>query len=59
VAEFFAMGGYGRFIWPAYGIAFLVMAVLFVQTLRAHRARRRELEGLEGQGLEGRRRRRG
>jgi heme exporter protein D len=50
VSEFFSMGGYGQFIWPAYGIAFLVMAVLFVQTLRAHRARQRELEGLEGEG---------
>jgi heme exporter protein D len=54
VAEFFSMGGYGQFIWPAYGIAFLVMAVLFIQTLRAHRARQRELEGLEGKRRRGR-----
>ena len=29
------MGVYGQYIWHAYGIAFLVMSVLFVQTLRA------------------------
>ena len=25
---FFAMGGYGAYVWPAYGVAFLVLAGL-------------------------------
>jgi heme exporter protein D len=28
MSEFFDMGGYARFVWPAYGIATLVLAAL-------------------------------
>lgn len=41
------MGGYGGFIWPAWGITVLVLAWLIVQSLRAMRARERELAELE------------
>jgi len=27
MAEFFAMGGYGAYIWPAYAVFFVVLAI--------------------------------
>jgi heme exporter protein D len=27
MAEFFAMGGYGAYIWPAYAVFFIVLAI--------------------------------
>jgi heme exporter protein D len=44
------MGGYGAYIWPSYGIAAAVMLGLLLTSLRAMRARRRELAVLEGEG---------
>ena len=45
--EFFYMGGYGAYVWPAYGVTALVLAGLVWAVLsRAARARRR-LEALE------------
>ncbi len=40
---FLAMGGYGRFVWPAYGLVFLVVAALQVTTLRTLRTREKVL----------------
>jgi heme exporter protein D len=54
ISDFLSMGGYARFVWPAYGIGFAVMAGLLVQSLRSYRARQRELAGLEGQRRRGR-----
>jgi heme exporter protein D len=42
VAEFLAMGGYGAFVWTAFGFTILVMAGLFWLSWRA--AGRREAE---------------
>jgi heme exporter protein D len=42
VREFLAMGGYGAFVWTAYGITFAVLAGLFWQSW--HRARKRTAE---------------
>jgi heme exporter protein D len=50
------MGGYAAYVWPAYGLTAAVMLGLLFGTLRSLRARRRELEALEGAGG-GRRRR--
>lgn len=50
------MGGYGLYIWPAYGAAAVIMAGLLVASLSTVRARRRELAALEAEG-HGRRRR--
>lgn len=36
MSSFFAMGGYGAFIWPTYGLALLTMAGLIVWTMRRH-----------------------
>ena len=37
MAEFFAMGGYGGYVWPAYGVTLAVMLGLLWQSLRARR----------------------
>jgi heme exporter protein D len=42
VSDFFAMGGYAAFVWPAFGFAALVMIGLLAQSWWA--ARRREAE---------------
>jgi len=47
IATFFEMGGYARFVWPAYAIAFVVMAGFVVTSWRTLRARRASLEALE------------
>ena len=41
------MGGYGAFVWPAFGLTFVVMAAMVIGTLTSLRARRRELDSLE------------
>jgi heme exporter protein D len=45
--SFLAMGGYARFVWPAYGVAFLVLAWMLADSLGAYRRSRRELQSLE------------
>jgi len=47
ISTFLAMGGYAGYLWPAYGIAAFVLAALLVLSLRAMRARERELEASE------------
>lgn len=47
---FFAMGGYGAYVWPAYAVALIVIAGMVAQTaLNAHRQRER-LRALEKDG---------
>lgn len=31
--DFFAMGGYGFYVWLAYGISFLVLILLLINTI--------------------------
>ena len=47
IESFFAMGGYGAYVWPAYGLTAAVMIAFLVTTLRALRSRRKSLERLE------------
>ncbi|HXE16468.1 MAG TPA: heme exporter protein CcmD [Stellaceae bacterium] len=47
VDHFLAMGGYAVFVWPAYGVALVVMAGLAIHGVAAYRRRRRELARLE------------
>ncbi len=47
MSEFFNMGGYAGYIWPAYGVSALVLVGLIVQSLAAYRAATREVESLE------------
>jgi len=39
--EFFSMGGHGGFVWGAYGVAALLMAIEPLLAWRRHRAARR------------------
>ncbi|MGB1006117.1 MAG: heme exporter protein CcmD [Thalassobaculaceae bacterium] len=55
MAGFWEMGGYGAFIWPAYGVVALVMVGFWLAAWRDLRRRRDELAALEAAGL-GRRR---
>ncbi len=34
LSEFFAMGGYGSYVWSAFGITFLSMLILLITSLR-------------------------
>ena len=58
VATFLSMGGYGGFVWPAYGLSAVVMVVLLVVTLKSLRQRERELKILQGSAANRERRRR-
>jgi heme exporter protein D len=44
------MGGYGAFIWSAYGVAAVVMLGLLATSIHAARVNRRELAALEATG---------
>lgn len=37
MSEFFSMGGYGLFIWPSFGITFLLMIGEVIYLRRQHR----------------------
>ena len=47
MSDFFAMGGYAAYIWPAYGIAAALLAGLWIASVRGLRAREAELEKAE------------
>lgn len=54
MSEFFAMGGYAAFLWPAYAITLLAIIVNVVNARRAlqqarEQARRRIATSSEGQ----------
>ena len=46
-AEFFAMGGYGLYVWGSYLIAFLLIAVELVLLVMRHRAARKRVSVLQ------------
>jgi heme exporter protein D len=47
MADFFAMGGHAGFIWSAYGAGLIVLGGFWYTSLRALRAREREIVELE------------
>lgn len=47
MSEFFAMGGYATYVWPAYGVAVLILAALWISSVRELRAREAEIEAVE------------
>ncbi|CDO59536.1 hypothetical protein BN1012_Phect1322 [Candidatus Phaeomarinobacter ectocarpi] len=49
MADFLAMGGYGSFVWPAYGVTALVVVGLIVWSAQAHRAVKARVALLEAQ----------
>jgi len=46
--DFWAMGGYAAYVWPAYAIALLALVLLLAGALRALRQAERQLAALEG-----------
>ena len=46
--EFLDMGGYAAFVWPAYGVTGLVLALLVLDTVGRLKRRLAELARLEG-----------
>ena len=47
MAEFFAMGGYAAYVWPAYVATLLTLAAAIVLSLRAHAKARENVRRLE------------
>lgn len=47
MGDFFSMGGYGDYVWPAYIISALVLIGLITFVLRRAAKARRELAALE------------
>ncbi len=43
MSEYFAMGGYAAFIWPSYGVAVVLLVVLFLLSARRLQAAERAL----------------
>ena len=49
IETFLAMGGYGAFVWPAFGLTAAIMLYFAVTSLRTLRQRERALQALEAQ----------
>ena len=47
ISTFFAMGGYGAFIWPAYALVSVVLIGLLMVSLRTLRSGEADLEALK------------
>lgn len=47
MAQFFAMGGYARFVWPAYGVAVIVLVGLLAHSVIGYRRAQRALDSEE------------
>ncbi|MDH3793178.1 MAG: heme exporter protein CcmD [Rhodospirillales bacterium] len=47
IESFLAMGGYGLYVWPAYGLTAAIMVAFLISTLRSLRSRKRALKALE------------
>lgn len=47
VARFLAMGGYAIYVWPAYGLALVVLVGLLGESLATYRRTQRALAGME------------
>ena len=46
LSDFFAMGGYAAYVWPAYAVALALLVGLFVQSRRQARRAEAELASL-------------
>ncbi len=47
MANFFAMGGYAVYVWPAYIVSVLVLTVAIAVSLQAHARAKRSVRQLE------------
>jgi heme exporter protein CcmD len=50
MANFFAMGGYAVFVWPAYAVTFLVLITAVVLSLKSYAQARKSVRQLEEEG---------
>jgi len=48
MTDFFAMGGYAAYVWPAYILAGVIVVWLLAATLQGLRAHEATLKALEG-----------
>ena len=49
LSTFINMGGFGEFIWPAFGISVIVLAGVFLQSQRFLNRSEKELSALQNQ----------
>ena len=47
IYNYFIMDGYGIFIWVAFGLSFVILAGLYVQSIRLFRSSEKALEDLQ------------
>jgi heme exporter protein D len=47
-AQYFAMGGYAAFVWPAFALSFGVLVVLLVSSLKGLRESEKALDTVLG-----------
>ncbi|MBL6928678.1 MAG: heme exporter protein CcmD [Rhodospirillales bacterium] len=50
LTTFFEMGGYARYIWPAFGLSFVVLGVLLATSLRSFKNTEATLNSMRGAG---------
>ena len=50
MSEYFAMGGYAAFVWPSYGVAAILLVVLFLLSARRLQAAEQALDGKDAAG---------
>jgi heme exporter protein D len=50
MANFFAMGGYAVFVWPAYAVTFVVLIAAVVLSLQSYAQARKSVRKLEEEG---------
>jgi heme exporter protein D len=47
LAGFFAMGGYGAFVWPSFGVTFVVLVLVWIASDRRLKRNERALAEME------------
>jgi heme exporter protein D len=47
MSAYFAMGGYGGYIWPAYAVTAAVLLIVWFSSVRTLRAREMDIETAE------------
>lgn len=52
IKTFLAMGGFAEYVWPAYGVALVVLGGIAVQSWWRYRTSRRTLETLQREAEE-------
>ena len=50
MANFFAMGGYAVFVWPAYAVTLTVLIAAVVMSVQARAKARKSIRQLEEEG---------